>query len=449
MAGLTFIRAKIGSFMGLNPEAPIVIEFPPPKGKKRPIGKVTGDYRLGKSSFINFLLFSTGQTMGFKLDNLINDISGEREGEHEFQSDGETWKVTFSKNKFQLFKYFKASRTKAGWLPQSEAASMLKKLIGVVGISPMILKTDSGKDQVDWLFQLLNVPKAILDEVKKIREKLAIVGVTHANAKKEYNLLKAELSGNAMYLNYEATEKKYAEKKTIDSLREKMTRAAKMKGQLAEARERVAGHQRNITKKEEEIEEYRQKIIQAERELEDIKTLKALGDQYLIDNEAVDRNYEAVNEEFITLSTYLAEQKEWERVKSNKKEMDEFETVMQRSATHKDRLLGEKREALASVLPDIPELEVITEDELDGRKMGVYLGGRNPIQMSESELFDLYFKICRFLGVRMVVIENITSFGSNVIKTLNEMSSQGVYIWYTEMVRGQKEIRIEFIEEIE
>lgn len=447
MGSLTFIRAAVGPFQGINVDQPIIIEFPRTRGKKRPMGKITGDSKQGKSSFIHFLLHATGQQLGFKQANLINTDHGEMKGEHEFEAQGNKWRVRFSRTKFELHKLFKSGKDEA-WIPQSDPATMVKKLIGTVAVSPMKLRTDDGEKQVTWLFQLLNVPQKVLDEDKRIRDQIKVVTQAHSKANKTYTFLKTELNENPMYLNYEASALKYAEDKTVELLQKKMEDATKKKAQLDGANEKITTITRNISTKETEIKDLEGKLEQARGELKKLKETKKAGEDFVRTVKNASVEYDNVHKEFITISTYLAEQGQWKEVKRKKAEMDEFEDYLVEAAGSKDRLNAKKRANLANILPDIPGLEVITEDEIDGKKMGVYSYGLNPIQMSESELFDLYFKICEFLGVQMIVIENITSFGSDVIRTLNELANAGVYIWYTQMARGQQELKIEFVDKL-
>lgn len=449
MSALTFKRLRVGPFQGINQDNPIVIEFPkiPAKTKKRPIGMVTGDQNLGKSSFLHFLSRVTAQAFNLKDKDLINLESREMNGEIEFERNGEKWKVVLTRTTFRLYRFFEAGDD-ADWIQHGTAAESLSTLIGNVAISPMKLKTDNGANQVDWLFKMLNLPADVLVKTKNLSGRIEEITNSRAKANKEYEFLRKKLQEDPLYVNWERSEKIYAEVKSIDSLKTKLDKATHNRGKLLEATQKVLSITGKIVQQKSDIRDLVVKLQAAQKELGIQESAKLTGEKWLADNQKIDTEYTKVRKEFEELSTYLASQTAWKRIKTEKEEMEQYETLVQQGDTSKSRLKKEKRDLLKGVLPDVEGLEIVTDDEIDGLKTGVYLDGKNPNQLSESELFDLYFKLCRAQGVTMVLIENITSFGTDVVKTLNALAKSGVYVWATEMKRGQKELSIEFVDEL-
>lgn len=440
---LTLVRCKAGPFQGIDASRPVVIEFPKiQKGKKgRPITLINGDQAVGKTSFLHYLLYVTKQNFGVKVSDMVNLPADALSGEFEFKQNDETWKVVITKTTFKLFRYFEVDKENKGWIPQGSEDTNLKKLIGNVAISPMKLKVDDGKKQVDWLFKMLNVPPAVIEQAKKLSGRIEEIGKTRAASRKDYEFLKKDLGEDPLFINWEDSEIKFAEIKTIEILQKKFENVTARRNLLNEGKEK-------LLRLEKQMEEKKAEIKKMLEELRDLRLRKIKGDKYIQENEPVEKEYQDVQQEFITISKYLAEQGAWKMVQEKKKEMDEFETLIQRANTSEANLKKQKRTLLKDMLPDIPGLEIHTEDSIDGTKTGIYLDGKNPVQLSESELFDLYFKLCRAQDVTMVVIENITDFGTDVIKTLNEMAKAGVYVWATQMERGRKELTIEFVDQL-
>lgn len=451
MSSLTFKRLKTGPFQGIDKDNPIIVEFPnvSPKTKRRPITKLSGDQGLGKSSLVNSLLYAVGHNFGIKQENFLN-LESEKtiSGEVEFVSAGQTWKVRYSKTKFELFRLFEADDDLT-WLPQGEVKTQLKRLVGNVAVSPIKLQVEDGKKQVDYLFDMLNIPVEIRDQSKDISGKIEIASSTRAKSNKEYNFLKKSLDEDPMYMAWEASEIKYKERKTLDSVKAKLDAAEQEKRQLVQAREKLTSIAQKITDKKSEIALLEEKLAKEKAELKLLEDANKRGQDFVAKQSHVEQNYERVYREYTEITDYQVQQRRWENVKKQAQEMGEYEELVKNANTSIDNLKKKKRDLLKKVLPEIDGLEIVTDDEIDGLKTGVYLHGRNPLQLSESELFDLYLKLCQSQGVTMVVIENITSFGSNVIQTLNTLAKSGVYVWATEMRRGQRELKIEFLNELD
>jgi hypothetical protein len=451
MSSLTFKRLKTGPFQGIDAANPIIIEFPPmsAKAKKRPITRLSGDQGLGKSSLLNSLLYGLGYNFGIKQEHFLNLDSGKTiSGELEFDRDGETWKVRYSKTKFELFRLFRTDDDSA-WLPQGEAKTQLKRLVGNVAVTPLRLQVEDGKKQVDYLFDMLNIPEDIRVKAKALSAQIEIAAASRAKANKEYTFLKKALEEDPMYQNYEATEAMYRERKTLDSVQAKLDAAQREKTVLIQAREKLAGITQKSIDKKAEIKDLEERLARAKEEQRVLVEAETKGKAYVAQAAHVEEHYESVYKEFTQITDYQVQQRRWDAVKQQAKDMNDYQELVKKADVSKDNLVNKKRLLLKNVLPDIEGLEVVTEDAIDGAKTGVYLNGKNPLQLSESELFDLYLKLCRSQGVTMVVIENITSFGSDVIETLNTLAKSGVYVWATEMRRGQKELKIEFINELD
>lgn len=445
---LVLKNMRVGPFAGISEDHPVVLEFPPvaKNTKKRPITKLTGDQELGKSSLIHFLLHALCQRFGMKKQELVNLESNEMQGEIEFSQNDQTWKVVVTKTTFKLFRLMEVEDEKA-WIPVGEEVLKLKQLVGNVAISPIELKTSEGAKQVDWLFKMLNVPPDIVEASADLGRKISEVTKVRASANKDRVFLQTALSQEPLYNNWEESEATYKEEKTLDKLQAKLRTADAKRGRLVEGRERVATISRKISEKKLEIEDFKRRILAAEKELNDLEKGKAIGDKWVEDHENYDQEYKDVHKEFMTLNEYIVGYRTWQRIKQDKKDMDEFETLVQECDTKKANHVKKRRSLLKDIV-DLDGLEVVTEQEIDGKAVGIYFDGKNPNQLSESELFDLYVKLCRAQGVTMVVVENITSFGSKVVQTLNQLAKSGVYVWATEMRRGQQDLKIEFIDQI-
>lgn len=436
-----------GPFHGIDTTNAIVIQFPPAKknSKKRPITLISGEAGKGKSSIVNSLLYGLAYDLGFKIENLINTKTKKMEGEQIFTKNGQTWRVKYTATKFQLFRLYDEKSTI--WVPQDKPVERLKALVGTVAVSPLKLRTDNGKNQVDWLFKMLNMPANIIQQTQLLATQYEAMKKARARANEEYAFLQKQLSENPMYQNWHECEIKYKEERNAETLESELKVATSNKLLYEENKEKVGKIDKQISEKHTELRELEEKLKNARKEIAVLEDNKKKGEEWLDKNKKVLVAHTKVVERYKTLHEYLAEQRRWREIVEQKRQMDEYESLVQTGDIKKAEYLNTKRELLASVVPALEGLEIITEDEIDGKKTGVYLHGKNPNQLSESELFDMYFQLCRAIGVTVAVVEDPSRFGTDAINTLNEMARHGIYIWATEMRRG-KDLKIEFVSEL-
>lgn len=447
MSSLTFYKFQINSFGGINKDNPIILDLSEYYSKGKNIGLISGDMGVGKTSFLNSLLYSAAYNFDFKIENFVNLKDGTINGERAFEKDKKQYKIKFTKSKFELLRLFRDGEDER-WIPESNPKTLVKELIGNVGTSPMPLKEAKGEDQVKWLYSMLNVSKEVLDRESKLKSILDEAVNGRKTANKEYDRLNKILSEEPMYLNWEESEKKYKEEKNIESAKKKFAQLSSKKELYNKSKTTLENINEQLISKQKEIIELETKLQLLKSEKQNLEIRKEEGEKYLINNKHIITDFESAQNELLTINQYIVEQSKWQAVKKYKKEMDEYETLVQQFDVRKDNIRKELRGLVHSLLPDVEGLEVITDNSIEGKEPGVYLNNKTIAQLSESELWQFFFKLCQAKKTTMVVIENISSLGSDAINTLNELAKHNVYVWATEMKRGQKEIKIEFVDEI-
>lgn len=454
MATLTFKKLTVNSFGGINKNSPIVLDLQKFYSTGKRIAKVSGDQGTGKSSLLHAIMYAAAMDFDFKLVNLVNLEDGTISEEFEFEKDGKNFKVKATKSKFELLRLFRDGDDER-WIAESDPKTNVKKLIGQVATSPMFLKQMDAKKQIDWLYSMLEVPQEIKDKEASYKESLKTATSSRTEANKSYEGLKKLLSENELYQKWEESEKLYAEEKSSESEKKKVDELEGKKTQFTAAIQKVETLKRTVAEKENSIDEIEAEIERLQQKLKDTKselseTKKSLktGEKWIEDNKSVNEEYEAARESYMNIERYLVAKSQWEAVKKKKAEMDEFETLVQNFDAQKDQLRQNLRDLSSEALPRIEGLQVITDDSIDGMEMGIYLNGKTPAQLCESELFDFYFQLVLLKKIPILVIENLNSLGSNVVETLNKLAEQGAYIWYSEMNRHQNKLKIEFSEKI-
>src|SRR6185503_14128206 len=205
----------------------------------------------------------------------------------------------------------------------------------------------------------------------------------------------------------------------------------------------------HIGKAQAEILRLQESVKEYESRKQEQETKLAECEQFIKDNEAIEIAYQTAYADFLNISTEIVEQQKWLEVVRKRNEMDQFETAKQNAESLKDQIRQEIRGLVKKILPDIPGLEVVTEKSIDGPAIGIYVEGKTPAQLCESELYDLWLKLCDIKGTSMVVIENWSVLGTEAVQTINYLAQQGVQVWVTQMHRGQREASIEFVDELQ
>lgn len=445
---LTFKKFEINSCGGISKEHPVVLDFSEFNNGKR-IGKVSGDQGVGKTSFMNALLYACAHEFGFKTDNLINNNDKALSIKAEFTHGKNAYQISATKSMFRLMKLYKDNEGNEVWKMEDEPKTLVRKIVGNIGVSPMPLKETKGKDQVEWLYTMLNVPADILAKEKEINDKLATATKSRTEANREYDSLKKVLSQSDLFANWEQSEKTYSEVKTVTDAKDALDKATAALSTYQQAGIEVTQLKSRALSIEEEIEDLELRLNDKRIELTKVKERIQNGTKYLKENEAIADTHRSAQEAFMGISEYITKQKEWERVKQQKADMEAFETLVSQFDTKKDTYKEELRKLISEVLPDIDGLEVVVDDSIGGKPVGVYINGKTMAQLSESELYRFAFSVWMKNKPSMVFIENITVLGSDAINTLNELAKSGsVYVWATEMIRGQDEMKFEFVNEI-
>jgi nucleoside diphosphate kinase len=445
---LRFISFTPEAFGGINDAnaKDMVISFPEANDR---IIELEGDQGRCKTSLLNFVKVMCG---GELPPNATNSIQNDLRGTSEFQIGDRTYKVRMTKGTFTL-SY--TSPTEKGKIESPKAN--LQQLIGNIGLSPMMLKDMKGKQQIEWLreaFRLTPEQKALENT---IRQNYAKAFEARTDVNREFNRLQKEVAATAYY-DYDynncvfntnqmyETDYNTVLNNTYDdaTIQAKYDEAQRKVAQYGNATIRLDTHRDTLLTQQ-------RRIADLEKQLEEAKDAESKTQQAIRDGEA------------------------WFAANANpKKELDDVVETMKNSGEvrskrdaiaaafakyHEYNAYEEKKiilegqvaeyreqlnEFVKETTPDIPGLEVIVGDWHPDKNEGIYYNDRTPQQLSESEAWALYLLLCKGLGIKVVLLENVTSMGSAAIDVINEFVRDGGYVFCTKMNRQQKNINISF-----
>jgi hypothetical protein len=420
-------KLEVNSFGGISPASPVIIDF-----TQSNFVVAKADFGKNKTSLLNALLVACGQ-LSKDNKNFINNDSGKIDIDLDFVGkDRLTYHVRCTKSSFSL--------TYDG-NSIAEPITKMKELLGVVGVSPMEIKNRPLKEIVRWLSAYLSKDADQYEmELDKLKKAIKGSQDTRAAANRSLKALVEYLDNDTMYTNWEKSEEKFKECVSIKMLSARLDEAGKKSDRLLQAETKLKQLQERKTSIDDQIE----KLMAEAAEID--KSIKA-GEKFIEENKAAKKEYDGVKLEYDNAASQVVNFNKWQDIKKKKKEKDDFEDISQRADAKEKELLQKVKELQSEILPDIKNVELITEDTYEDGKLkkeGFYWNGKNVAQLSQTEWWLLVMEIWRKYKVKVVVIDNFGELGSMAAEMLTKLSKDGAFILAAEMNRKQKELIINY-----
>lgn len=475
------------SFAGIDKSKGIVVVFP--EGKN--LVEYSGNQGAGKTSHLSILKHLFGAE---PIPNAVNKTDGTISGELVIVKGDLKYVVKANKrNMVVILHQEDGTKSKI-----DEPKTFMQKLIGPYGDDPMDLKNKKGKDQIKWVRSLFNLTKEEQETEDKIMDSYKKSYEERTEINKQLASLKTKLADTGYY-NWDKENKCFTaipkleeDKKIISSgaadaeaINSTLRKAQEKYNESVRCEFAMQGLNDDVAKKNIDIATIEDKIKKLQEELEvERSALANLQDRI--------KNGIEYNKQFIYAKDELASaQLASQRLHENKAlevgianaqrllvdfDMKEQESLLINGKIDETQLLIKKM--IKSFTPEIDGLEIKVASVIDaefenqayrathpgctdrdafmhveGLKTdnvdGLFCNGRSVAEMSESELYSLCIKLWEFMGVRVVFIENITSLGSEAIDVINMFAEKGAYVFYSQMDRKQKDLKINFHNKID
>lgn len=408
-----------------NEEAPLEVDFS--NGKK--VG-LSGDSGQGKTTALDCFKLILGAITADKelINALVNKDSGKLDIEQTFVgNDRKTYVAKMTRSQF----YVRQEGSKDD-IPQPK--SFIQEHLGHVAVDPMAIKNASIDEVIKWLAKY-SKEKEFENKIQAAKEKAKRYAAARAEANKSAKAKRQLLEetgymadGQIVESKWTAAEKKYAKKQDVKVLSEKLDEAGKRSDRLIQAETKL---KQLKTREEQLLAELAQ--VQA-----DIKK----GEKFVEENKEAKKQYDAIRADYDNAAQFAADYQAWQTIKSAKADLDEYESVAQLADSNEKAAIKEKTELLWEILPDSRGIELVLEDEYeDGkliRKAGFYMNGFSSRQLSATEYLVAVVKILEKLGTRILILDDVATYGTPFIQLLEQLTKRGWYVLYSEMSRGQE-----------
>lgn len=440
MKDLHLKRFEANDFMGISAEDPIIIEFATAR-KGQGVTKLTGDQGVRKTSTLTAIMYLMGAAFDVDTKNFKNTTDETLDVKMEFDYEKEKYSVEASGNRLVLKKWFKEADK---FVTVNEPKTVLRKIFGNLGISPMFLKSMEGKKQITWFKETFGTDEEATRKEKKIIESIDLVFNQRRDVNRDIKSIKGSLSLEPLFQNYEKSLEKF--KKPVSAEKEKAAydELTKKNIQFENAKRTLSSLKDDEIEIENKITDLREQLSKAEKQQLEIKDRIEKGEKWQTENKNIPKEYAAATEAWTNLSKTLAEQEKWKGILKKKKELDDNETASQEADGTLDKLRKDLLKLTKSYLPDIEGLEIRVKTGLDDSEEGIYYQCKTLAMLSESELWALFLQIWAEKDVQFVFCENVNSLGSDAIGILNGLVKSGAQVFASEVIRKQKHMEISF-----
>lgn len=428
------------SFMGINSQSPVVIDFSQRK-KNQNVVEFESDQGTGKTSTLCGILYAMGAAFSVDKKKLMNSDDGAIDVNLKFSYNGEQYHVIANSSRTEL----KKLNDNGKWKSEDSPVAMLRKIFGPVSLSPFNAKLMKGKDQILFMLDMF-CNDDTNKKIKKVEADLEIQFNTRTNVNRESKALQSALEIEPLYQQYEKTQGRFAkppsaanEKKKYEDLSVKFNGYSKYLNTIDIAVADLADKEKNIADLERRLKE-------AKAQKEKLEESVATGKKWLKDNEGVVKEFDAANKEWVSLSQTLADYEKWKGILLKEKHMIEKQDVSIDLTAKIDELREQLLKLTKQCLPKVPGLTIKVAAGLDkeDKPEGVFYNDQPLHELSQSEYEGLWAKIFAESGCNFLFFENLNNFGSMTLGILNGLAKEGATIFGTRTNPKIKEIGVAF-----
>jgi hypothetical protein len=456
-------KVEVNSYAGINPNEPLLLVLP----ENGSIVNLEGDNGTAKTSS---LMAIKSLLTGEYARNAINTETQTVKGVMEFEKDGTKYRVILRKDTIVL-----ETAILDGWSAINKPSTMLNKLIGGVGATPMYLKGLEAKKQIEYFKQFTSVSEEAELMGKMIDIKISENYSLRTSANKRLAETKALLATNEYYKNQELWEKRIAEMQESEEVN--IQALAVQHTSYERAKLGIENLELQSSKEETEIAELEQQLKLKKLAHETTKIRIEDGKKWLVDNENIVADFANASKKQSEIAENKKHREEYQKMLTLCTQNNANEDEAQRLDQAVDEYRKQKLDYISLTTPNIEGLEIITkqnkgvmdilqeittenplidEDKKlklckkiqDDDRDDVLYFGKSINEISETELWELCTKVWAQFGIKVIIIDNIASLGTKMVETLNKFIHDGGYVFASQMNRAQEKIKITISDKI-
>lgn len=436
------------SFMGISNDSTVLIDFTQ-RRKGQNITEFIGDGHTGKSSRLYGILYAMGARFNLEKKQLINLIDGKLEEGLKFKWNGIRYHVIVTTSRVEVKKYNEGADK---WTKiDDEPMTFLREVFGPVGLSPFEVRNLKGSKQIEYFQSMFGSGDDASKQMQKLEADYDLKFGSRRDINRDAKQLSSALEIEPLYQNREESEKKFS--KVVSAEKEQRNYKEKEKNNADYERYKAnldllkAG----LSGTQKTIERLKMELVAAEAEEKETAERILKGNKWMEDNKNVAKEYETAKKEWVALSQTLADQEKWKDILRREKIFNEKTDQSTTLTAELDEINEKILKLTKKFIPKVEGLEIKVAVGIDknGKEEGVFYQGKSISILSESEYVELWCLIFDAAGMNVIVVENLSSMGSDAVKTLNLLAKNGAQIFATKVDRAQKEVKVVFTSKVE
>lgn len=400
---------------------------------------LTGESQEGKTTGLECFKIILGAIGGEKIiKDLVNRDSGKFDVEQTFVgNDKKTYFVRATKSQFYV-------REEGGKVDIGEPKTFIEAHLGKVATDPMKYKNAPIEQFIKWNASFTDMGEEGFEkEYNKQKEISKKSEETRATARKEAKarlVLLADAGyatdkGDLVEAKWVSAEKRYAKQLDVKALSSKLTAAKNKSDKYLENEAKVKGQK----EKREQIEAQIKLLL---TELDTVNGNIQIGEDWLAKNADVKKEYDAVKKEYDNAAQFAVEYEAFQTMLRHRTEMYEYEKIAERADAAAQAAENKKKELMWQVIPDIRGAELVLESTPE-KPADFYVDGFNRRQQSATQYLTAIVKILDKIGCRILILDDVATYGSEFRKLLEQLSKKGWYILYS-LLKIDQELEIEY-----
>lgn len=441
-----------GSFMGLNQKMGVFVDFTKMR-KSQGFVEFTGKQGVGKTARLFGIAYGMGAALGIEKDKLINRIDGEISEAIGAKKGDAVYRVEISSSRASVKRQAADGKFKVD--NEDTPANLIRDIFGPVSLFPNIKEMD-GKKQILFFQKIYGGEGAGSKKIAETEEKIDKVFNERTRINGDAKLLGSALEVEPLYQNYEKSQERFSKPISAQKEKAKFEELAKKKNAYEQYQNTLSVAKGELSDTQNYIAELEAKLVAARKKETELSASVKKGEEWVSSNKSILTEFETANKEWLNLSQLLADQEKWQDILRREKQHTEKIDKGIELTGELEELRGELLKLTKKCLPKVPGLSVKVNNGLDKTKPhGVFyiVPGKEeeqPIhELSESEYADMWCLIWAESGSQFIFIENISSFGNNVVDTLTQFVKNGGTVFYTKMDRGLNGCEVIFKSKVE
>lgn len=439
------------SVMGISKGDSVFIDFTKMR-KNQGFVELMGKQGTKKTSTLLGIAYNMGCQLELDKKRLFNSIDNDLGEKIVGKKNGTEYEIEVNASRLVV-------RKKIGdkFKPADEdtPAELVKKLFGPVGLFPDI-KALKGRQQIEF-FQTYGSGSDGSKKMQKLETDYDTKFADRRDINRDVALLKGALEVEPLYQNYEGSQKKFAISINAEGAKRAFDDKSKKNADYERYKTNLELLKVGQQETQKQIDSLKQQLIEAEKQEKDTAERIKNGDKWMKDHENDPREFETANKEWLNLSKTMTDYAKWQDILKKEKQLTEKQEQSVTLTGELDELNEKILKATNDCLPKVKGLtaKVATGIDKKDKPEGMFylVPGKKQEQplheLSETENADMWCEIWDEQGSQFIFIENMTSFGDSMVKTLNRFVENGGIVFYTLQNRKQKDLSITFKSKID